>query len=173
MSYSKLFTVCQDFPLGLQSANQAFDNNQALYDLYDAKHSFGIEGRNTGGFQNPFRALGRHDDPLIARTTARFLVDTSTATPTARAVVSGPMLNLSTPVYLGTGKWRFFVYTPQLFGAIAQSEATSAVDRKATCLIEFNPAVGPAVSVATWGVSGGAWAGTNFDFSITLWANAS
>jgi hypothetical protein len=172
VSYSKLFKVCQDFALGFQTVNQALDNNAALYSQFDAKHSVGVAGINTGGFSNPFRVLGRHDDPLVARTTARFLVDTTTPTPTARAVVSGPMLNLSSPIYLGAGKWRLYVYTPQLFGVIAQSEATTSIDRKTTCLVEFNPSTGPSVSVGTWGISAGSWVGQNFDFSLTLWANS-
>lgn len=172
MSYLKLFKVTQDFGLGKQTVNQAFDNNQAQFDLYDTKHATGVSGLNTGGFSNPFRALGRHDDPLIARTTARIIVDSSTFFPTARAVVNGPMLPLLSPLYLGQGQWRFNVYTPQLFAAVAQAEADSALDRKAMCFVSYPPNAGPTLAVATWEISGGAWAPADFDFSITMWANA-
>ena len=170
MSYLKLFKTTQDHAVGVQSVNQASDNNDAMKDLYDAKHSLGVDGYNTGGFSNPFRAVGRHDDQLVARTVARFRIDSTAVVPVASTIISGPMLSLSTALRMGTGQWRIFVYTPQLFGAVALIEGAPAVDLKATCLLEFNPATGPCVVVSTWDVASAAKA--DYGFSLILWANA-
>jgi hypothetical protein len=170
VSYLKLFKTTQDHAVGVQSINQSSDNNDAMRDLYDAKHSLGLDGYNTGGFNNPFRAVGRHDDPLVARTVARFRIDSTAAVPVASTIISGPMLALSTPLRMGAGQWRIFVVTPQLFGAVALIEGAPAVDLKATCFVEFNPATGPCVVVSTWNVASAAR--VDYNFSLILWANA-
>lgn len=170
MSYLKLFKTTQDHAVGTQSVNQASDNNDAMKSLYDAKHALGVDGYNTGGFSNPFRAVGRHDDPVIARTVARFSIDASSGLPFT--IISGPMLSFSTPLRIRAGQWRIYVYTPQLFGAVALAEASATTDRKATCLVEFNPATGPAVVVTTWEITTGTFAPGNYDFSLVLWADS-
>lgn len=172
MSYLKLFKTTQDHAVGTQSVNQASDNNDAMKALYDAKHALGVDGYNTGGASNPLRSVGRHDDPLIARTVARFVVDVSPATPVAFTIVSGPILRFFTSSRIGAGQWRINVPTPQLFGAVALVEAAATADRKATCLIEFNPVTGPCVVVSTWEDSGGVWSTTDLDFSLVLWTDS-
>ena len=75
MSYAKLPKTIQDAHVGFRAVNQAIDNNDALQTQFDAKHSIGINGNSPVGA--PTKALGRHDDILIARSVAFFNVDTS------------------------------------------------------------------------------------------------
>lgn len=167
MAYSKLPLTTQDHFIGYQSVNQAIDNNQALADLYDAKHSLGVGGGNPFGM--PTRAVGRHDDILIARSVADFEVDTSIATPTLRALVNGPIFGGVVYQRVAAGRWRIFVATPQLVGAVALMKSTTSVDQKATCYLIYDPTRGPTISVSTWVQDAGSWTTDDLPFSLVVW----
>lgn len=169
MAYTKLFKVCQDAPLGYQSVNQAVDNNTALKDLYNEKHSIGVGGNNIYGV--PLLNIGRHDDILIARTVAHFTVDTTAPTPTLSTTMSGPMFGSGVQYQrLGTGQWRLFVSTPQRFGATALCRSTASIDRKASCYVTYGGTSGPSIIVTTWEVDAGTFVETDLDFSLAIWA---
>lgn len=167
MAYTKLFKVCQDAPLGYQSVNQAVDNNTALKDLYDAKHSLGMGGNNIHGV--PLLNVGRHDDILIARTVAHFVVDSSTSTTTLTTTMSGPIFGSALQYRrIGTGRWQIYISTPQRFGATALCRSTASTDRKATCYASYSNSEGPSVYVTTWTIGAG-WGYADLDFSLTIW----
>lgn len=164
MSYLKLFKSCSDFAVGIQTAQQALDNNEALLAQFDANHSTGVSG---AAFGDPFLGAGRHDDPLIARSVADFYIDATLATPAAFALISGPMI-FETPIWLQTGQWKIHITTPQLFSAIATIKgATTGSPRQATCFIAM-ATNGPYVTVSTWDTNAGTLA--DYDFSLVLWA---
>lgn len=173
MSYSKLFKVAQDFPLGFQTLNQARDNGEALKDLYDTRHAIGINGYSPG--TNPFSEVGRHDDALIPRTVVRFAVDTSASPSLLFSYVTGPMLvgvtyDL-TYTRLGTGQWRIYIATPAIYAGIATPEPTGAApDQKANVYIT-NANFTPSVIVTTWDRAGGSWAKTDYNFFMCFWAD--
>lgn len=164
MAYSKLFLTTQDHAIGFQSMNQAIDNNAALKDLYEAKHSLGVGGNSPYGF--PLRSVGRHDDIVIARSVSRYGVDTSLAVPALTVLQPGSMPSFAQR--MGTGQWRIFVSTPQLFGAVALMESSASIDRKASVYPAYDPATGPQVIVTTRS----AWAEADLPFSLIIWAQA-
>lgn len=163
MSYVKLPKGVSDYAVGYQSVNQMLDNNRALFDQFDAKHSVGVGGVNFG---DPFMSPGKHDDILVARTVADFAVDTTGPTVSAYNLVSGPMI-FEPPEYLADGKWKVLITTPRLFGAIATIKETSMVDRYAQARV-FMDLSGPYIIVTTWNVGTGAL--DNYDFSLCIWA---
>lgn len=163
MSYVKLPKGVSDYAVGYQSVNQALDNNRALFDQFDAKHSLGVGG---GAYGDPFLSPGKHDDLVIARTVADFYVDTTGTTPVAYTVISGPMI-FEAPEYLAAGKWKILITTPRLFGAAATIKATSLVDRYAQCRV-YQDLAAPYLIVTTWDVGSGVLG--NYNFSLALWA---
>ena len=140
MSYVKLFKKVQDHAVGIQSLNQAIDNNAALLAQFDAKHSVSFSSSSS-----VFRRPGRHDDPLVARTVARFSVDTSRAVPTLDPIVSGPVFGGLCFMRMQAGQWRIYIAAPQLFFAVALCESTAAIDRKPR-VSTFEPPTGPPLS---------------------------
>ena len=168
MSYLKLPKTTQDHCVGYQSVVQAVDNNAALLAAFDAKHSIGIGGNSPQG--QPTRAIGRHDDILIARSVADFDVDTAPSTPVLVALLAGPNFGALQYVRLGTGQWRIFLGTPQLFAVVALMKSTASVDRKANCFLSNSPSIGPFVTVSTWDVSTAALA--DLPFSLVVWTQA-
>ncbi|HEY0882163.1 MAG TPA: hypothetical protein VGD87_11560 [Archangium sp.] len=163
MSYLRLFKVTSDFALGFQTLNQALENNRALYEQLDAKHSVG----NTAfGSPDPFLGPGKHDDFRVARTVADFAIDTTTPVPSALSKVSGPMI-LGAVTYIVDGLWKISMTSPRLFGAIASVRATATADRWAQCRV-YQDTQGPYVLVSTWDVGSAALA--NYDFSLVIWA---
>lgn len=167
MAYSKLPLTDQDHFIGYQSVNQAIDNNDALADLYDAKHSLGVGGADP--FGAPLRAVGRHDDICIARSVADFEVVTTLAVPALRARVSGPVFGSLSFSRLAAGKWRVFIAAPRLVGVTALMKSTGSTDAKATCYLVYDPTTGPSVLVTTWLQSGGTWAAADLPFSLVAW----
>lgn len=165
MSYLKLFKTCSDHAVGLQSVNQAIDNNDALYAAIDVAHSMGVNGDSPYG--RPLQALGRHDDILIARSTADFTISTL-ATPTLLPALLGPIFGSLSYQRLGPGQWRIFIATPQLFGAVALMKSTASVDYKATCFTVADPSLGPSVIVSTWNIATPTT--QDLPFSLTVWA---
>jgi hypothetical protein len=170
VSYAKLFLTCQDHAVGLQSVNQAMDNQDALYAAIDSKHSLGVGGDSPYG--QPTRALGRHDDILIARTVAHFSVDATPVVPRLAMSVGGPVLGNLAYVRLAVGQWRIYLSTPQLFGAVALMQSSASVDYKANCLTSYDPATGHFVTVTTWNIAGGPIA-LDLPFSLVLWTQFS
>lgn len=168
MSYLKLPTTTQDHAIGYQSVAQAVDNNAALASVFDAKHSTGVDGNSPPG--QPTRAVGRHDDILIARSVADFAVDTSRPTPTLSAVVSGPIFGFLSYARLATGQWQIFLATPQLYAAVALMKSTTSVDRKATCFRSTSITRGPSIIVSTWNVATPAL--EDLDFSLIVWTQS-
>lgn len=166
MSYVKLPFTCQDHAVGLQSVNQAIDNNDAHYAAIDAMHSMGVNGDSPYG--RPLQALGRHDDILIARSTSDFQISTL-PTPTLLPKVLGPMFGSLSYQRLAVGQWRIFIATPQLFGAVALMKAAAVQDYKANCFTVSDPSLGPSVIVTTWNIAGGP-AAADLPFSLTVWA---
>lgn len=168
MSYLKLPKTTSDHAVGLQSLNQAIDNNEALLTAFDAKHSIGVGGNSPYGA--PTRAIGRHDDPLIARTVADFYVDTSVQTPVLTMRVGGPVFGALRYLRIATGQWRIYIATAQLFGAVALTKASATVDYKANCYISYDPTTGPAVTVSTWDINSGAVPSLeDLNFSLVIW----
>lgn len=162
MSYLKLFTTVQDHAVGFQSVNQAIDNDDALNAAFDLSHSIGINGNSPPGY--PTKAIGRHDDILIARTVANFTVDTTLAVPTLSAIVAGPVFGSLYYTRLAAGQWQIFLATPQLFAAVALMTSTASVDRKATC---FRVGTIPSIIVSTWVVSTATL--TDLPFQLQIW----
>lgn len=165
MSYLKLPKTTQDHAVGLQSVNQAIDNNDALVLQFDARHSIGTAGYSPPG--SGTAALGRHDDILIARTVANFGVDTTPATPVLVPHISGPILGALVYTRMAVGQWRIYLSTPHLFGAVALMEANATADYKATCYTQFSPTTGHAVTVSTWNVATPAL--EDLPFSLIFW----
>lgn len=165
MSYAKLPTTVQDHAIGFQSVNQATNNNSALFVQFRAKHSIGIDGNSPYG--QPTKAVGRHDDILIARSVAELDVDTTLPTPALQVILLGPLFGPFVYTRLGTGQWQIFLSTAQLFGAVALLKSSSSVDRKATCYRASSPSVGPSIIVSTWDVATAARA--DLPFSIVVW----
>jgi hypothetical protein len=168
MSYLKLPTTTQDHCIGYQSVVQAINNNGAMVDAFDAKHSVGVGGNSPYG--QPTRAVGRHDDAFIARSVAEFEVDTSLPTPALSAIVSGPIFGSLAYTRLGTGQWQIFIATPQLYAAVALLKSSSSVDRKATCYRTTSLTQGPSIIVSTWNIATPAL--ENLDFSLIVWTQA-
>lgn len=165
MSYVKLHKVVSDFAVGVQSVNQALENNRSIFSQLDYKHSLGAGGLAAG---DPFLGHGKHDDLMVARTVADFTIDTSTTTPRAYPLVSG-LLVFEEPEFIDAGTWRVWITTPRLFGAVAQVKATGTADRYA-CARVYMSASGPFVVVSTWNIAGAAK--ENFDFSLVLWTRS-
>jgi len=164
MSYVKLPKGVSDYAVGYQSVNQALDNNAALYEQVDARHSTGVGGAAYG---DPFLAPGQHDDILVARTVADVFVDATGAAVLSYLLLNGPIIN-GAPQYVADGKWKIYVSTPQLVGAVATIKETSLVDRYAQCRVS-NDTNGPYVMVTTWDVASGTL--VNVDFSLALWSD--
>ena len=167
MSYEKPFLTTQDHAVGLQCVNRALENNRALYsDQFDPGHSTGINGLS---YADPFLGPGKHDDPLVARTAADFILDTYATGAVALQVLSGPMI-FGAPQYVKTGQWDIYITTPRIFAAYACIKgATAGVARYATCFVA-NALDGPYVTVTTWNVAGGVLA--DYNFSLVLYAEA-
>lgn len=164
MSYEKPHLAVSDFAVGVQSVNRATDNNQALFDQFDANHSTGLRG---GGPSDAFLQLGQHDDPLISRTVAQYIVDTALSTPALVAVTGGSMLHPTPPERLGTGQWRIYVSSPRFVSAKATPRSSAAVDRACSVRV-VNDASGPHLIVTTWNIGAGAPA--DFDFDLAFWS---
>lgn len=163
MSYVKLHKVVSDFAVGIQSVNQAIDNNAAKYDQLDLGHSMGLRG---GSGSDAFMSPGQHDDPVIARTVLQFAIDTTLTTPIAYALTSGPLL-YDVAERVATGQWRIYVTTPQIIGAKATPRASATADR--ACSARVVADIGsPYVVVTTWNIAGAAPA--DFDFDLVLWS---
>lgn len=163
MAYEKPFLTTSDHAVGLQCVNRALENNRALLrEQLDPGHaitsSVGVDA---------FLGLGKHDDPLIARTAADFQLDIGTLDTVAIALVSGPAI-FGTPIRLAVGRWKIRVTTPQLVSAYASIKGASAgVARHAACVVSGDLS-GPFVAVTTWNVAGGAPA--DYDFSLVIYA---
>lgn len=165
MSYVKLHKVVSDFAVGVQSVNQAIDNNQALFDQLDVGHSMGRRG---SGQSDPFLQPGQHDDPLVARSAFQFVLDDTTATPTLQSFTAGAML-FDSPEFLDVGTWRIYVTTPQIFAAVATARAAATGDYYAQARV-VNDASGPYIVVTTWNIAASAVA--NMSFDLAVWAEA-
>lgn len=168
MSYLKLPLTTQDHAVGFQSVNQAIDNNNFLETHFDTKHSIGVDGNSPYG--QPARAVGRHDDILIARSVLEVSVDTSLSTPALSLVVSGPIFWPFNYVRLATGQWQIFLATPLLYAAVALMKSTTSVDYKATCYRNTSTTQGPSVIVSTWNIATPAL--EDLPFSLVVWTQA-
>ena len=165
-TYVKLFKVVSDFALGKQTYNQGLDNNRALFDQFDAKHSSGIGGTSR---DDPFLGAGRHDDSGIARTVVDFRVDPDSLRLVSR-LVSGQMLN-GEPVRMKAGQWRIYVTTPQLFGAVATIKTTDTAPKMVTARVSLASS-GPYVTVSTWDLDLSTVEQVDLPFSLVLWTEA-
>lgn len=163
MSYSKLPKVVADYAVGMQSVNQALDNNRALFDQFDAKHSVGRAANIADIFINP----GQHNDTLIARTAADFIVDAGGLAVVSYSMLFGPILN-DAPKFVETGRWKVYVTSPRLIGAVATVKAASAADYYAQCRLSSD-GDGTFIMVTTWDVSAGAL--VNVSFSLVVWSD--
>ena len=169
MSYLKLPKTVSDHAVGFQSINQAIDNNAALLDAFDSKHSIGVGGNSPFGF--PTRAVGRHDDILIARSVADFVVDLAPLTPVLVPLVAGPIFGPLFYTRLGTGQWRIYVASSQRIAAVALMKSTASVDYKANCFVSYDPSTGPSITVSTWDISTATQ--EDLDFSLVVWTETS
>jgi len=159
VSYVRLFQVVQDFVLGVQTVNQARDNNEDLLSVLDARHEISLGVVET----SPLKAFGRHDDSLIPRAVVTLHVSTDPGAPTPVLEVSGPLLQAE-PIHRATGVWVFQLRGAWTFGASATPLATAAVDYGATAVCS-----GSTLYVTTWATTGGAFALTDLDFSVAIW----
>jgi hypothetical protein len=165
VSYVKSFKVVSDFALGFQTLNQALENNRALLEQVDAKHA---TGRTAWSSSDTYLENGRHDDPLVARTSADFEVDTTGTVIVARTLIRGPMIQ-SAPVNTALGQWKFVISTPQFFGAVACAKGVNpGAGMYATCFCDFSTTGPHTVTVTTWNVASGLPA--FYDFSLVVWA---
>lgn len=71
MSYVKLFKACEDYALGIASANNASGNLEALLSSWSAEHGYTQPAAGLLLFQNPFAAFGTHTTPPIPRAMVR------------------------------------------------------------------------------------------------------
>lgn len=165
LTYVKLPKAVSDYAVGVQSVNQALENNIALYDQYDLRHSVGV-GVPGSNSSDPFLGPGRHDDWLVARTSADYEVDASGPTVVAYGVISGPLI-VGAPEFVTDGTWRIYVATPTLYGVVATIKAAATGDKYAQCRLTPDLEA-PYISVTTWDVASGAL--DNLSFSIVLWA---
>jgi len=164
MSYLKLPKTCSDHAVGLQSVNQAIDNNAELYAQLDKRHSVIAEGN---AYVPPFRAPGAHDDVLIARTVADFAYSSSLLR--MWPYMSGPMI-FGLPTRRGTGSWDIPVTAPRIYAAVATIKGVTAlIPRSASCYI-YRGLNSAYVSVRTWNVAAGAL--ENYDFSLAIWTDS-
>lgn len=164
MSYLKLLKTCSDHAVGMQSVNQAIDNNGALYSTqFDPNHSTGSTSR-----VDSLLGPGRHDDTLVARGVFDFIIRTiSGIGPTAVASV-GNAIAVGFPARITSGQWRIYVLTRRLFSAVATIKgATAGIPRYATCFVSAD-SYGQFVTVSTWNVAAGVL--DDYDFSLAIWA---
>ena len=163
-TYVKLFKVVSDFALGKQTYNQGLDNNSALFDQFDAKHSSGIRG---GAYDDAFLGPGRHSDARIARSVADFYVNPDTLGMDS-VLISGQMIH-GAPVRVKAGQWRIYVTTGRLFGAIATIKTTGTAPKMATARMSMMSG-GPFVTVSTWDLDLSTVEQVDLPFSLVLWA---
>lgn len=166
MAYEKGFKVVQNFPLGIQSVNRAAANNAAIFTTLTAKHSNGVNGVSAPGISTQF---GRHLDVRVAQSVAMFRVlsdgfGTNYLQPADD--MAGALTGSVMPTRLGTGAWRIYVQTSQLYGAVATPVSSSASDYKATCRV-VSGTTGGYLDVSTWDVATAARA--DMDFSLVIW----
>jgi hypothetical protein len=168
MAYEKGFKVTQDFALGIQSVNRAIENNEVLFSSWTSKHSNGIDGVSQPGLGFQF---GRHNDILVARSVTHYTVETDTGGGLYLQFdpdVRGALTSTYQPVALGTGQWRIYVQSPNIFGAVATPAATSAA-YKATCRAVSSPGGASYVDVSVWNVPSAALA-ADVGFTLVVWA---
>lgn len=168
MAYEKGFKVTQDFALGIQSVNRGIANNEALRDLWTTRHSEGINGISAPGLAFQF---GRHDDILVARSVTHFTVATDsggTKYLIFDAEMRGALTSTYQPQRLGTGHWRIYVQSPNIFQAVATPYEASSTGYKANCRIVTAANGLPYVDVSTFNINTATRA--DIDFSLVVWA---
>lgn len=79
MAFVKLYQVIQDHALGLQSVNQAADNEQEIQDDWDEEHGATPLEADNSSTLSWWDRLGRHDSRHIPRAIASVIVRTSGA----------------------------------------------------------------------------------------------
>jgi len=172
MAYNKPFTVCQNFPVGIQSVNRLIDNNQALYDLWTVKHGTRDDGSRDATLLDYATRFGRHNDILVARSVSHFTVETyADGTKYLQEQTTGRMTRATER--LGTGHWRIYLSVYDVFGGVATGYATSVVDRKVMVRTAISIGSPPLslpgyVDVSTWNVA--TPARLDFDFSLEFWS---
>lgn len=166
MAYSKLPKVCIDYGLGFDDFNQACDNADAMFDLYDVRHGTGEPNNlNNPSDDNPWLRFGKHDDPLVARTLTRVQVDTSTTVPQATIAVQG--VGITAVERLATGQFSVrFVGGVGFWRSLVQVEASSSATRGVTCYEG-----GGALFLTTWELSGGTFSAADMDFCVFVWGS--
>lgn len=167
MAYSKLPKLCQDYPLGFQDINQAIDNNAALRDLYDVRHGILEPGPGSAGGRPPWTLAGRHDDAHVQRTVAHVTVSTQGAFVSGSLTVSGSAITAISRG--GTGQWVLSVSNLSAWWAAGQPHDTAASQRKVTCYRVLPTSGQHLLYVTTYALDSGAFAATDYDFSVALW----
>lgn len=165
MSYAKLHAVVSDFAVGLQSVNQAIDNNAAIFSQFNARHG-------TEYLPSTFQQAGFHDDLLIARTVIRCTIDTTGVEPRLVTQLNGPLFPsaVGDAIRIGVGRWRLRLRVTNLYAAVPMLESATATDRLVNCLLEGVGTAAPTIQVSTWNVAAAARA--DYAFMIGIWAVA-
>lgn len=169
MSYVKLPTTCQDHAIGIQTVQQAEENNARIKEHLAVRHALGNGQFNTSSFINPLSAVGRHNDTLIARSVLQCFIDNTSAVPTLLTRLSGPAFGVLNYIRRAAGQWQLFLQAPFEFGAVATMSASSTVDYAVRTYRITDPNYGPSLIVSTWAIDAGSWALTDLPFDLALW----
>lgn len=166
MAYSKPFTATQDFAVGVQSVNRLIDNNDAARALWIAKHGQTDDPAPLTA-QQLARVFGAHNDILIARSVAHFTVElASDGSYYLETQVPGRWVRSTQRI--GTGQWRIYLATQDIYGAIATPVATSAQDYKAACrVVSGVGTLSGYVDLSLWNVPTATR--VDIDFSLAVW----
>lgn len=160
MAYARQPLPVSDFAAGIAYVNQLRDNQQALVDLYDAKHVIDAGSR--------YGRIGQHDDPLVARSAQRWDVDPTTMSADT-GWVDGPF---QTALWrTGVGQWYLVMPFGVTVGATGLAPVTGADLRVVLCSTNFYSTTqwtGWQVAITTWNVSTAAL--EDFPFAVQLWS---
>lgn len=162
MSYVKLPQVCEDYGLGYQDVNQAADNCEALFALYDANH--GTEEPPPGYDPNPWHHAGKHDHITIARTCLRVSMTQVGSVVTVAVEASGRGVLGVTRIGAGqyvidlaaaVGEWRGFVQVEE-FGVTTHHTTYQYLQQ---------------LYITVWELTGTAFVAADFNFQVWVWGN--
>lgn len=169
MLYTKLPLVIQDYGLGLQTINQANDNNRGLKLLYAEKH-----GDVLGpAAPNPWKQRGAHNDVLVCRTAARVQQITIIISATPTIVASGPGF-ASAAARVSTGIY-FFPLQLENVWAIVNAEQDDSTPVRLTKWRYLSPSNsysqqrGVVVETYELDTGSGTFALAEYDFQLNVW----
>jgi hypothetical protein len=174
VAYSKLYKVIQDHALGYQSVNQYADNEQAIHDDLLVEHGSGIS--NSYGPGEWWDQFGRHDSDYIPRFCATVIrlqykfEASDDGFGAAFQLVSG---NKAIASVIRDSAGRYFFTTNPIWelswvdaAPINHSTNARMALSRLTSPTDGEPA---GFGITLLEQSGGTWAPTDFEFSVSLW----